>query len=162
MSEIEEIARDLVALWQSPVIQGLSRADRNAAIEDTRNALIKACATVAQPAEQRLCKATVGGSSPPGGTTLPESAPAVPCSLPSGESDPSVMLDSAGADTVLITDEMVELGAKALCLDIFGDKIIHGEARCCQAGGGDGCCIEEVRHHARACLAAALTSGTRT
>jgi hypothetical protein len=70
MSEIEDIAHDLVALWQSPVIQGLSRADRNAAIEDTRNALIKACATVAQPAEQRLCKATVGGSSPPGGTTL--------------------------------------------------------------------------------------------
>ena len=72
MSEIEEIARDLVALWESPVIQGLARADRNAAIEDTRNALIQACgpasATVAQSAEQRLCKATVGGSNPPGGT----------------------------------------------------------------------------------------------
>lgn len=99
MSEIEDIARDLVALWQSPVIQGLSRADRNAAIEDTRNALIKACATVAQPAEQRLCKATVGGSSPPGGITLPESAPVILSSLPSGESDPSVMPDSTGADT---------------------------------------------------------------
>lgn len=99
MSEIEEIARDLVALWESPVIQGLSRADRNAAIEDTRNRLIKACATVAQPAEQRLCKATVGGSSPPGGTTPPESAPVGTSSLPSGESDTSVTLDRAGADT---------------------------------------------------------------
>jgi hypothetical protein len=92
VSEIEKIARDLVALWQSPVIQGLARADRNAAIEDTRNALIEACssagseqgssnsevegsspstptnATVAQPEERRLCKTRVGGSNPPGGT----------------------------------------------------------------------------------------------
>lgn len=89
--EIIEIARDLVALWESPAIRGLARSDRNAAIEDTRNALIQACsstvepsahnalvagsspagptsATVAQSAERRLCKAKVGGSIPPGGT----------------------------------------------------------------------------------------------
>jgi hypothetical protein len=41
-AEIVEIARDLVALWQSPNIQALPRADRNAAIEDTRKRLIEA------------------------------------------------------------------------------------------------------------------------
>lgn len=35
-------AEDIVALWQSPNIQGLPRADRNAAIEETRNRLIAA------------------------------------------------------------------------------------------------------------------------
>ena len=35
-------AEDIVALWQSPNIQGLPRAERNAAIEDTRNRLIAA------------------------------------------------------------------------------------------------------------------------
>jgi ABC-type phosphate/phosphonate transport system substrate-binding protein len=41
-AEIVEIAKDLVALWQSPRIQGLPRADRNAAIEETRNRMIAA------------------------------------------------------------------------------------------------------------------------
>lgn len=41
-AEIVELARDLVALWQSPNIQALPRADRNAAIEDTRKRLIDA------------------------------------------------------------------------------------------------------------------------
>jgi hypothetical protein len=41
-SEIVEIAKDLVALWQSPKIQGLPRADRNTAIEETRNRMIAA------------------------------------------------------------------------------------------------------------------------
>lgn len=69
LEDIAESARDLVALWESPVIQGLARADRNAAIEETKAALIEAVnATVAQSAERRLCKAKVGGSNPPGGT----------------------------------------------------------------------------------------------
>lgn len=41
-AEIVEIAKDLVALWQSPKIQGLPRSDRNAAIDSTRNRLIAA------------------------------------------------------------------------------------------------------------------------
>lgn len=40
MEEIVELAKDLVALWESPNIRGLARADRNAAIEETRNRLI--------------------------------------------------------------------------------------------------------------------------
>jgi hypothetical protein len=41
-ADIVAIAGDLVALWQSPAIQGLPRAERNAAIEETRNRLISA------------------------------------------------------------------------------------------------------------------------
>lgn len=39
---IIDAARDLVALWQSPRIKCLPRAERNAAIEETRNRLIEA------------------------------------------------------------------------------------------------------------------------
>lgn len=67
MSEIEEIARDLVALWQSPVIQGLARADRNAAIEDTRDALIQACSSKVEPSAHNT---PVAGSNPAGPTTI--------------------------------------------------------------------------------------------
>lgn len=41
-TEIVDIAKDLVALWQSPKIQSLPRADRNMAIEETRNRMIAA------------------------------------------------------------------------------------------------------------------------
>jgi hypothetical protein len=41
-AEIVAIAKDLVALWQNPNIKGLPRAERNAAIEETRNRLIAA------------------------------------------------------------------------------------------------------------------------
>lgn len=43
-AKIVEIAKDLVALWQSPKIQGLPRSERNGAIEETRNRLIAAVA----------------------------------------------------------------------------------------------------------------------
>lgn len=39
---IVELAKDLVALWTNPKIQGLPRAERNAAIEATRAKLIAA------------------------------------------------------------------------------------------------------------------------
>lgn len=45
-NEIIEIAKDLVALWQSPKIQGLPRSERNTAIEETRNKLIAAVSAV--------------------------------------------------------------------------------------------------------------------
>ena len=41
-AEIVAVARDLVALWENPNIKGLPRAERNAAIEDTRRKLIAA------------------------------------------------------------------------------------------------------------------------
>lgn len=41
-NEVIATAKDLVALWQNPTIQALPRADRNAAIEETRNRLIEA------------------------------------------------------------------------------------------------------------------------
>ncbi len=40
--EVIGSARDLVALWKAQKISGLSRAERNAAIEDTRQRLIDA------------------------------------------------------------------------------------------------------------------------
>lgn len=40
--DVADIARDLVALWQSPNIKALPRAERNAAIEKTRERLIEA------------------------------------------------------------------------------------------------------------------------
>jgi hypothetical protein len=63
--------------------------------------------------------------------------------------------------TKTVTAEMIDLGARALCLDIFGDRTTHGDARCCQAGGTDGCCLDEVSRHARACLTAALAISSR-
>lgn len=94
---VVEIATDLVALWESPVIQGLSRAERNEAIDGTRRMLIDAVnqlalsstgsergnstpdvagsspaapakATVAQAAERPICKGKATGSTPVGGT----------------------------------------------------------------------------------------------
>lgn len=41
LQEIEQAARDLVALWQAQKVSGLPRADRNAAIEECRNRLIE-------------------------------------------------------------------------------------------------------------------------
>lgn len=45
--EVFEVAQDLVALWDSPRIQGLARADRNEAIDATR-ARLKEAVYVAQ------------------------------------------------------------------------------------------------------------------
>ena len=39
---IIDAARDLVGLWQAQKISGASRSERNAAIEETRQRLIKA------------------------------------------------------------------------------------------------------------------------
>lgn len=40
--DITDAARDLVALWKSQRIDGLPRAERNAAIEQSRERLIRA------------------------------------------------------------------------------------------------------------------------
>jgi hypothetical protein len=45
-AEIIDLTKDLVALWQSPKIQGLPRADRNTAIEETRNKMIAVVSAV--------------------------------------------------------------------------------------------------------------------
>lgn len=42
MREVCEAAKTIVSLWQSPQIAGLPRADRNAAIENSRADLIHA------------------------------------------------------------------------------------------------------------------------
>lgn len=39
---VAKIAADLVSLWRNQKIQGVPRAERNAAIEDTRSALVAA------------------------------------------------------------------------------------------------------------------------
>lgn len=40
--DVADVAAELVALWESPKIKGLPRAERNAAIEGTREKLIVA------------------------------------------------------------------------------------------------------------------------
>lgn len=40
--DVADIAADIVALWDNQKIKGLPRAERNAAIEETRNKLIEA------------------------------------------------------------------------------------------------------------------------
>ncbi len=42
LETIANAARDFVSLWQAQKIEGLPRAERNAAIEDTRQRLIDA------------------------------------------------------------------------------------------------------------------------
>lgn len=41
-ADVIEAAKDLVHLWQNQKIAGLARAERNTAIEETRNSLISA------------------------------------------------------------------------------------------------------------------------
>lgn len=48
----------------------------------------------------------------------------------------------------------IDVVAKAICLMQFGDDRIHGEARCCQVGGVDGCCVKSLRETAVAVLVA--------
>lgn len=65
--EVFEVAQDLVALWDSPRIQGLARVDRNGAIDATRTRL-KEAVYVAQDLQrssrnERPCSAGVAGQS---------------------------------------------------------------------------------------------------
>jgi hypothetical protein len=71
LETVYEIAQNLVALWESPIIKELPRSERNAAIEETRAALIEAVnhyATVARTAERPICNGRDAGSIPAGGT----------------------------------------------------------------------------------------------
>lgn len=47
-----------------------------------------------------------------------------------------------------------EAVARALCLVQFGDSVIHGDARCCQVGGTDGCCLADLHEQAVAAIKA--------
>ena len=55
-----------------------------------------------------------------------------------------------------ISKEMLEAAAKAICRNMFGDVAVHGDGRCCQLGGADGCCLKTMYPVARAALKAAL------
>lgn len=48
-SLVIDLAKDIVALWQSPRIQGLPRSERNEAINETRQRLIAAVASLQPP-----------------------------------------------------------------------------------------------------------------
>jgi hypothetical protein len=48
--------------------------------------------------------------------------------------------------------DMLIKAARALCLVQFGDESIHGDARCCQAGGSDGCCVDTLLLQANAII----------
>ena len=50
--------------------------------------------------------------------------------------------------------EIIERVAKAMCKTQFGDIEVHGEGRCCQTGGIDGCCVVELMGEARAAIEA--------
>ena len=45
-----------------------------------------------------------------------------------------------------------EAVARALCAVQFGDPVIHGDARCCQVGGTDGCCLPDLHKQAVAAI----------
>ena len=49
----------------------------------------------------------------------------------------------------------IDAAAKAICLVQFGSEIDHGDARCCQVGGVDGCCMAALLPAAEAALVAA-------
>ena len=53
-----------------------------------------------------------------------------------------------------MTDEQIDAAAKAICRTYFGDVVTHGDARCCQLGGMDGCCLEAMKPVAVAALEA--------
>lgn len=48
LAALADVALDHVALWQAQKISGASRAERNAAIEDSRQQLIDACSCFAR------------------------------------------------------------------------------------------------------------------
>jgi hypothetical protein len=55
-------------------------------------------------------------------------------------------------------NEFIEPVARALCLAQFGDAEIHGDARCCQVGGTDGCCLLALRTQAMAAIDAVFAT----
>jgi hypothetical protein len=86
--DIIDRAKDIVALWESPRIQGMSRSERNATIESVRNSLIEAVhkhAAVAQSVEQPICNGKVAGSNPAGGTNTPSQGEQKPGGEPVAE-----------------------------------------------------------------------------
>lgn len=52
----------------------------------------------------------------------------------------SPVIGHPGADM----DAALHRAALALCLAQFGDEAVHGDARCCQVGGTDGCCVSSL------------------
>lgn len=51
----------------------------------------------------------------------------------------------------------IDAAAKAICRVQFGSVEDHGDARCCQLGGTDGCCLPSLLPVAEAALVAAET-----
>jgi hypothetical protein len=68
-ARVIEGAKSLVALWNSPVIQGLSRQERNASIEATREYLIEAVGELneAEALDKETSAAGKGKATPQGG-----------------------------------------------------------------------------------------------
>jgi hypothetical protein len=64
-----------------------------------------------------------------------------------------------GARQAMISPRAIEVGARALCAEQFGDEVIHGEARCCQLGGTGGCCVDELARQMKAVLTALAAEG---
>ena len=60
------------------------------------------------------------------------------------------------------TKVQIEAAAKAMCLVQFGDEFWHGDSRCCQTGGTNGCCVETLNESAERALAAAEGVKTMT
>ena len=60
----------------------------------------------------------------------------------------------------MTTNEQIDLAARAICLVQFGSEFEHGNARCCQAGGTEGCCVDGLKVAASAALSAAAGHDT--
>jgi hypothetical protein len=49
---------------------------------------------------------------------------------------------------------MIEKVARAICKEQFGNEEVHGEYRCCQVGGTEGCCAKDLEKDAKAAIEA--------
>ena len=49
---------------------------------------------------------------------------------------------------------MIEKVARAICKEQFRNEEVHGEYRCCQVGGTEGCCAKDLEKDAKAAIEA--------
>lgn len=156
VSRIVEAAQDIVALWDSPKIQGLPRAERNSAIEDSRAALIDAVhelarssvgseqgssnskvagsnpaapannATEAHQVEQLFCKQSVAGSNPARGTNTTP-----PADAGMREAFVRVLASLAAAISIL---ERTPKAKKAVASDKMFDTMLDDYRKALEAG----------------------------
>lgn len=137
VARLIELARDLVALWESPNIKALKRSERNEAIEATRQQMIEAVAEYegrdSSAVEHLICNQGASGSSPLPGT-IPTTEQcvridAVALSIAPAESDvvrvaaywaqAELGRDAAESDAARLREALEPFARLAECVDEF-------------------------------------------